>query len=133
MRNKIAELKQIKDELKKLKDQEKKLADQFKEFLHNEGINRLDDSDNGLYASLTASERVVWNEDALLKTIKYIMEELDEELKEDLGECIKVKEYIDENELENIIQSGLVDIDELKDCYEIKTSYTLNIRKAGKK
>lgn len=133
MRNKIAELKQIKDELKKLKDQEKKLADQFKEFLHNEGINRLDDSDNGLYASLTASERVVWNEDALLKTIKDIMEELDEELREDLGECIKVKEYIDENELENIIQSGLVDIDELKDCYEIKTSYTLNIRKAGKK
>ena len=82
----------------------------------------LEESADGYKAKITVVEKEDFNEIKLLQKLKEIGK----------TECIKTKEYVDMDVLENIIYNHELDPKELADCKTSKTEYRLKVTKKEK-
>lgn len=81
--------------------------------------NSLEESAGGYTAKLTIVEKEDFNELRLLQKLKAMGK----------TECIKTKEYVDMDVLENIIYNHELDPKDLADCKTTKTEYRLKVKK----
>ena len=105
---------------KKQLDIYKKSTEEYNKQI-KETMNQLNktefETDNGLIAKITIQNRESFNEDKLIAKLK--------ELKGNAA--IKTKEYVDMDELENLIYNGELDASELTSCKVSKEVITLKV------
>ena len=75
------------------------------------------ETDNGLDAKITVQNRESFNEDKLIEKLKLLNGHT----------AIKTKEYVDMDELENLIYNGFLDASELTSCKVSKEVITLKV------
>lgn len=101
-------------------DNYKKSTDEYnKEIkkLMNE-LNKTEfETDNGLIAKINVQNRESFNEDKLIEKLKEL----------DGTSAIKTKEYVDMDELEDLIYNGQIDASELTPCKVSKEVITLKV------
>lgn len=133
MNEKIVKLSEVKAEKKKVTAIEKQLTDEFKDFFNAEGIDTLTDEASGLSVVMSVSENTKINEEVLLKEVKkFIKENKDHEFIKDIKKCIKRVETVNEEQLEHLIRSGILDADILASATEIKYTPRVNVKKVKK-
>ena len=107
--------KQKLDMYKKATDEGNK---EIKELMNKLNRNQFE-TDSGLIAKMSIQQRESFDEDKLL-----------EKLKELNGfTAIKTKEYVDMDELENLIYNGHLDASQLSNCKIVKEVVTLKVSK----
>lgn len=89
----------------------------IKSIFSSVGINSY--AAGGYVANMTATERVKFDEDALLSKIKEL----------GVKGIVKKKEYVDEDALESAIYNGTINAADLASCQIISTTYALRIKK----
>lgn len=103
-------------------DHFKKIAEDFnsqiKELLTQENLKEFETT-NGLIAKMTIQKRESFDEDKLIAKLKVL----------NGYTAIKTKEYVDMDELENLIYNGHIDAGQLTDCKQIKEVTTLKVNK----
>lgn len=75
------------------------------------------ETDNGLVAKITVQNRESFNEDKLIEKLKLLNGHA----------AIKTKEYVDMDELENLIYNGQIDASQLSSCKVSKEVTTLKV------
>lgn len=77
------------------------------------------ETDGGLIAKVSVQKRESFDENKLIAKLKDLKTE----------GIIKTKEYVDMDELENLIYNGILNASELTNCKEVKTVTTLKVSK----
>ena len=103
------------DSYKKQVDEDNKA---IKLIMSTDGLS--EETCDGLVAKYTIIDKSYFDEEKLLSKIK------------DLGltECVKTKEYVDMNSLENLLYSGELKAEDIKDCKVEKHEERLIVKKA---
>lgn len=91
---------------------------EIKQGLKELGLNEFE-TDSGLVAKYNIQKRESFNEDLLLQKLKEL----------GVNTAIKTKEYVDIDELENLIYNGELNASELSSCRIIKEVETLKVTK----
>ena len=91
---------------------------EIKQGLKELGVNEFE-TDSGLVAKYNIQKRESFNEDLLLQKLKEL----------GVNTAIKTKEYVDMDELENLIYNGELNASELSSCRIIKEIETLKVTK----
>lgn len=107
--------KQCLDDYKKSTDEYNK---EIKQGLKELGVNEFETA-TGLIAKYNIQKRESFNEDLLLQKLKEL----------GVNTAIKTKEYVDMDELENLIYNGELNASELSNCRVIKEVETLKVTK----
>ena len=122
MEENLQELIRLFYEDKQCLDAYKKSTDEYnkeiKQGLKELGVNEFE-TDSGLVAKYNIQKRESFNEDLLLQKLKEL----------GVNTAIKTKEYVDMDELENLIYNGELNASELSSCRIIKEVETLKVTK----
>lgn len=81
----------------------------------------------GYTAKLATRSKFSFIEDALILKLKQLTEE-----GLDIGNVVKVKEYVDMDELEKLIYNGVISASSLQDCQTVTESQVLTVKKSKK-
>lgn len=81
----------------------------------------------GYTAKLATRSKFSFIEDALILRLKQLTEE-----GLDIGNVVKVKEYVDMDELEKLIYNGVISASSLQDCQTVTESQVLTVKKSKK-
>lgn len=128
----ISQYSQSKDKEKEVKAELNELGTQLKELLLANDIQEYEFG--GLKISYKPSEKSTVNEDKLINTIKKLARATkDKDMKAKIRAAIIKVEAIDEHHLETLIYDGTVTPEDIAECYESKTIWTLRLGKASKK
>ena len=113
----IHSYKQNKESLDNFKEVVEAGNQKIKEIMRNNDLTEFTTL-TGIKASYVVQKRESFNEEALLKRVK------------ELGftNIIKTKEYVDMDELENLIYNGELDASKISDCRVIKEVETLRVK-----
>lgn len=128
----ISQYSQSKDKEKEVKAELNKIGTQLKELLSANDIQEYEFG--GLKISYKPSEKSTVNEDKLINTIKKLARATkDKDIKVKIRAAVIKVEAIDEHHLETLIYDGTVTPEDIAECYESKTTWTLRLGKASKK
>lgn len=128
----ISQYSQSKDKEKKVKAELNEIGTQLKELLSANDIQEYEFG--GLKISYKPSEKSTVNEDKLINTIKKLARATkDKDIKAKIRAAVIKVEAIDEHHLETLIYDGTVTPEDIAECYESKTTWTLRLGKASKK
>lgn len=128
----ITSYSQSKQKEKEVKDELGKLGQQLKDILTENNLEEY--QFGGLKISYKPSERSTVNEEKLIATIKKLARGTkDAEMKAKIRAAVIKVEAIDEHHLETLIYDGTVAPEDIAECYESKTTWTLRLGKASKK
>lgn len=128
----ISQYSQSKDKEKEVKAELNELGTQLKELLSANDIQEYEFG--GLKISYKPSEKSTVNEDKLINTIKKLARATkDKDMKAKIRAAVIKVEAIDEHHLETLIYDGTVTPEDIAECYESKTTWTLRLGKASKK
>ena len=128
----ISQYSQSKDKEKEVKAELNEIGTQLKELLSANDIQ--EDEFGGLKISYKPSEKSTVNEDKLINTIKKLARATkDKDIKAKIRAAVIKVEAIDEHHLETLIYDGTVTPEDIAECYESKTTWTLRLGKASKK
>ena len=109
---------QDKQQLDKYKKSTEEYNKEIKELMSK--IDKTEfETDNGLKAKISLQKKESFNEDKLIQKLK------------DLNgfTAIKTKEYVDMDELENLIYNGHIDAGQLTSCKQVKEVKVLKVTK----
>ena len=109
---------QDKQQLDKYKKSTEEYNKEIKELMSK--IDKTEfETDNGLKAKISLHKKESFNEDKLIQKLK------------DLNgfTAIKTKEYVDMDELENLIYNGHIDAGQLTSCKQVKEVKVLKVTK----
>lgn len=81
----------------------------------------------GYTAKLATRSKFSFIEDALILRLKQLTEE-----GLDISNVVKVKEYVDMDELEKLIYNGVISASSLQDCQTVTESQVLTVKKSKK-
>ena len=81
----------------------------------------------GYIAKLATRSKFSFIEDALILRLKQLTEE-----GLDISNVVKVKEYVDMDELEKLIYNGVISASSLQDCQTVTESQVLTVKKSKK-
>lgn len=128
----ISQYSQSKDKEKQVKAELNEIGTQLKELLSANDIQEYEFG--GLKISYKPSEKSTVNEDKLINTIKKLARATkDKDIKAKIRAAVIKVEAIDEHHLETLIYDGTVTPEDIAECYESKTTWTLRLGKASKK
>lgn len=128
----ISQYSQSKDKEKEVKAELNEIGTQLKELLSANDIQEYEFG--GLKISYKPSEKSTVNEDKLINTIKKLARATkDKDIKAKIRAAVIKVEAIDEHHLETLIYDGTVTPEDIAECYESKTTWTLRLGKASKK
>ena len=128
----ISQYSQSKDKEKEVKAELNEIGTQLKELLSANDIQEYEVG--GLKISYKPSEKSTVNEDKLINTIKKLARATkDKDIKAKIRAAVIKVEAIDEHHLETLIYDGTVTPEDIAECYESKTTWTLRLGKASKK
>ena len=117
---------ELKDQEKQLKAQMTETANNLKTYLQDNSIEEY--VNDGIKISYKPTEKSSVNEERLIAKIKKLARsEKDLEKRKLLKSSIKKVEAIDENVLEELIYTNVINSQELEECYESKVTYTLRL------
>lgn len=133
MREKIVAFNEVKQGIKILKKEETELKEQFTKFLQSEGLDSITDEESGLMVAISMSEKITVDEDRLLKAIKqFIKENKEHEFIKDIKKCVKRVETVNEDQIEHLIRSGILEPSILESATDVTYTPRINVKKAKK-
>ena len=119
----VEELNIVKNDLKRLKTSEKELTNQIKEELGEQGLETKILKDINMKVTCKEVVKTEINEDALIKIITELIDNADEDLKDELVKCLVVKTVIDEDKVQELIYKGFISVEDIQPAV-IEKSYT---------
>lgn len=121
-----------KDKEKEVKAELSTLGQQLKDILSENDLEEYEFG--GLKISYKPSEKSTVNEDKLINTIKKLARNTkDKDLKATIRESVIKVEAINEHHLETLLYDGTINPQDIAECYESKTTWTLRLGKSKKK
>ena len=119
----VEELNIVKSDLKALKTSEKELTNQIKEELQEQGLETKILKDINMKVTCKQAVKTEINEDALIKIITNLIDEAEDDLKDELLKCLVVKTVIDEDKVVELIYKGFISVQDIQPAL-IEKSYT---------